>query len=236
MKEFNLEKVGSAINAKETMSSLQIAEIIGKQHSNVMRDIRNIIEQLEDRRQFNFELSSRTQPMPNGGSKEVSCYILTKKDCLLLASGYNANLRAKIINRWEELEAEKHSNVIQLPDFTNPAEAAIAWAEQYKAKEAALIEAKEAKENVERLIHNSKTYTTTELSKELGFRSAIELNKALENMGVQFKQNGTWLLYAKYAENNYTSTKQIVLDSGRITYDRRWTGKGRDFVVSLFKG
>lgn len=61
------------------MTSLQIAEITGKTHSNVMRDIRNILEQLEDRRQFSFELSSRPQPMPNGGSKEVSCYILTKR-------------------------------------------------------------------------------------------------------------------------------------------------------------
>ena len=108
---------------KRTMTSLQIAEITGKTHSNVMRDIRNILEQLEDRRQFSFELSSRPQAMPNGGSKEVSCYILTKlgnnaerkdpyylltkKDCLLLASGYDANLRAKIINRWEELEENK---------------------------------------------------------------------------------------------------------------------------------
>lgn len=93
----------------KTMSSLQIAELTGKAHSNVMRDIRNILEQLEDRRQFNFELSSRIKPMPNGGSKEVPCYILTKKDCLLLASGYDANLRAKIINRWEELETRELS-------------------------------------------------------------------------------------------------------------------------------
>lgn len=80
----NLIKVSETINAKETMSSLQIAELTGKQHSNVMRDIRNILEQLEDRRQFNFELSSRIQPMPNGGSKEVSC--------LLLSSGYSVIL------------------------------------------------------------------------------------------------------------------------------------------------
>lgn len=233
--EFNLEKVGETINAKETMSSLQIAELTGKQHSNVMRDIRNILEQLEDRRQFNFELSSRTQPMPNGGSKEISCYILTKKDCLLLASGYDANLRAKIINRWEELEMEKRSNVIQLPDFTNPAEAAIAWAEQYKAKEAALLEAKAAKNHVKLLVHNGKTYTSSEIAKELGMKSAIALNKLLEEKRIQYKQNGTWLMYSEYSEKGYTSVKQIQLDNGTIQYDRRWTGKGRDFIIKLLK-
>ncbi|MFK1727991.1 Rha family transcriptional regulator [Bacteroides fragilis] len=41
---------------KRTMTSLQIAEITGKTHSNVMRDIRNILEQLEEKHKFNFEL------------------------------------------------------------------------------------------------------------------------------------------------------------------------------------
>lgn len=127
-------------------------------------------------------------------------YELDKKSCLLLASGYNVVLRSKIIDRWEELEMEKRSNVIQLPDFTNPAEAAIAWAEQYKAKEAALLEAKAAEAHVKLLVHN-----------------------------------GTWLMYSEYSEKGYTSVKQIQLDNGTIQYDRRWTGKGRDFIINLFK-
>lgn len=115
-------------------------------------------------------------------------------------------------------------------------EALEALLESEKQKQQLQLEAKEAKDNVKRLIHNVKTYTSGEIAEELGMRSAIELNKALEKMGVQFKQNGTWLLYAKYADLDYTSTKQIVLDNGHITYDRRWTGRGRDFVVSLFIG
>lgn len=95
----------SVINSNEqTMTSLQIAEVTGKTHSNVMRDIRNLLEQLEDRQQFGFELSFTIRELPNGGSKKEPYYILTKKDCLLLASGYDANLRAKIILRWEQLE------------------------------------------------------------------------------------------------------------------------------------
>lgn len=123
----------------------------------------------------------------------------------------------------------------KLPNFNNPAEAARAWALEYEAKQQAQLEAKEAQDNVKRLVHDSKTYTAGEIAKEVGLRSAIELNNQLAKMEVQFKQNGTWLLYAKYADLGYTSVKQTVLDNGRIIYDRRWTGAGRDFIVSLFK-
>ena len=123
----------------------------------------------------------------------------------------------------------------KLPNFNNPAEAARAWALEYEAKQQAQLEAKEAQDNVRRLVHDSKTYTAGEIAKEVGLRSAIELNNQLAKMEVQFKQNGTWLLYAKYADLGYTSVKQTVLDNGRIIYDRRWTGTGRDFIVSLFK-
>lgn len=123
----------------------------------------------------------------------------------------------------------------KLPNFNNLAEAARAWALEYEAKQQAQLEAKEAQDNVKRLVHDSKTYTAGEIAKEVGLRSAIELNNQLAKMEVQFKQNGTWLLYAKYADLGYTSVKQTVLDNGRIIYDRRWTGVGRDFIVSLFK-
>lgn len=123
----------------------------------------------------------------------------------------------------------------KLPNFNNPAEAARAWALEYEAKQQAQLEAKEAQDNVRRLVHDSKTYTAGEIAKEVGLRSAMELNNRLAKMEVQFKQNGTWLLYAKYADLGYTSVKQTVLDNGRIIYDRRWTGAGRDFIVSLFK-
>lgn len=82
------------------MTSLQIAEITGKTHSNVMRDIRNILEQLEEKHKFNFELMFKITKLGNNAERKDPYYLLTKKDCLLLASGYDANLRAKIINRW----------------------------------------------------------------------------------------------------------------------------------------
>lgn len=102
------------LEVKSTMSSLEIAELTGKQHAHVMRDIRNLLEQGVS--QSNFGLSSYKQPQPNGGYKEVACYNLTKKGCLILASGYNAKLREKIIDRWEELETEKRNCGYQVPN------------------------------------------------------------------------------------------------------------------------
>lgn len=216
-------------------NSLLVAEKFGKNHKHVLDAIRELISSAEKSAVLKMFVPSTYIASNN---KENPMFIMNRDGFTLLAMGFTGEkalqFKLEYINAFNKMEKMLKEQSIVLPNFSDPAEAAIAWANEYREKQKAQIEAKEAKENVERLIHNNKTYTTTEISKELGFRSAIELNKALEKMGIQFKQNGTWLLYAKYAENEYTSTKQIVLDSGRITYDRRWTGKGRDFVISLF--
>jgi len=74
-----------------------------------------------------------------------------------------------------------------------------------------------------------------EIAKELGFKSAISFNKELSEMGVQFKVNNTWSLYAKYANLGYTSIKQTILENGKVIYDRKWTQLGREFLLNLFE-
>lgn len=83
------------------------------------------------------------------------------------------------------------------------------------------------------LMHVNKTYTSTELAKEIGLKSAMALNKILVDKKIQFKQNDTWVLYSKYADLGYTEIKQKVLDSGRTVYDRHWTQRGRKFILEL---
>ncbi|WP_375608874.1 MULTISPECIES: Rha family transcriptional regulator [unclassified Bartonella] len=82
------------------MSSREIAELCGKQHAHIMRDIRQMLGEL----------------YPEGGQskfgstyldkqgKPQNCYNLPKRECLILVSGYSTTLRAKIIDRWQELE------------------------------------------------------------------------------------------------------------------------------------
>lgn len=86
------------------------------------------------------------------------------------------------------------------------------------------------------LMHVTKTYTAGEVAKEIGMRSAQELNQALADKGIQYKQNGTWLPTADNSSCGYFEIKQQELESGKVIYDRRITQTGREFILSLFAG
>ncbi len=81
------------------------------------------------------------------------------------------------------------------------------------------------------------TYTTMQIAKEFGI-GAVTLNQKLRNMGVQYKQNGQWLLYAKYTGKGYTKsiTRTYTRSDGSAGSQLQtvWTEKGREFIHSLF--
>lgn len=84
------------------------------------------------------------------------------------------------------------------------------------------------------LMHTNKTYTATEIAKELGFKSAIALNKDLCKKKIQYKVNKTYVLYSKYAQMGLVSIKQQIMDNGREVYNRHFTQYGRDFLLKLY--
>lgn len=140
----NSSLMATLIHDTDRMSSLEIAELTGKQHAHIMRDIRSLLTQGVS--QSNFGLSSYKQPQPRGGYKELPCFELTKKGCLILASGYDAILREKIIDRWEQLELEKRKP--QTPQTYLEALKALVSSEEEKqrlAQEKQQLEEKNAK-------------------------------------------------------------------------------------------
>ena len=75
------------------------------------------------------------------------------------------------------------------------------------------------------------------IAKDYGW-SASKMNKYLHEKGIQFRQGGIWLLYQKYAEKGYTSTKthSYLNDDGPHTkVHTYWTQKGRLFIYDLLK-
>lgn len=81
------------------------------------------------------------------------------------------------------------------------------------------------------------TYTSTQMSKELGLREAEQLHKILKGKGIMFKQSGQWLLTAKYSEKGYTKprTHQFTRNDGTIGTNTTtvWTEKGRAFLHNI---
>ncbi len=92
---------------QQRMTSIEIAEVTGKQHKHVMRDIRNMEPAWEKVQGLKFQLLQRTYDLPTGGKKTVLCYFLTKTECLYVATKFNNEAREKLVLRWEELETER---------------------------------------------------------------------------------------------------------------------------------
>ena len=95
------------INQQQTMTSLEIAELTGKQHKHVMEAIRKMESAWVKTCGSNFRLTSRIVEQPNGGTREVPCYSLTKTECLYIATKFNDEamepLRARILAKKDEL-------------------------------------------------------------------------------------------------------------------------------------
>lgn len=202
------------LNQVQTMSSREIAELTDKNHADVMRDIRKIVEELG---QSIFAESSYI----NSQNKSQPEYLLNKENSLLVVSGYSVTLRKKIIDRWQELENKQ----TKLPTTYIEALKALVASEEGKLL---------AEQKIKTLTHQGKLYTSSEIAKELGLKSAQSLNQILMDNKIQYKVNGTWVLAARYSELGYVSIKQVeVGDEGKVVYDRRWTGIGRDFILEL---
>lgn len=117
-------------------------------------------------------------------------------------------------------------NILNNPDF------GIELLTKLKEERVARVEA-EKKNAI--LTHVNKTYTMTEIAKELNLKSATELNKILADKHIQYKVNNTWVFYSDYSNLGYEDIKQEVLDNGHVIYHRKITQMGRAFILGLFK-
>lgn len=95
----------------ERMGSREIAEMTGKSHAHLLRDIRKMEESWIKINQTNFVLVDYI----DGKGEKRPEYLLTKKESLYIATKVNDVARVKLINRWEQLEEQAVNNQFQIP-------------------------------------------------------------------------------------------------------------------------
>lgn len=235
---------------KETMTSLEIAEVTGMRHADVMRSIRNMEKAWLKVSGRIFALSSYKQAQPNGGYKDVPCFILNRTECLYVATKFNDEARAKLVLRWEELEKKEQYQVPQ-----SFAEALMLAAKQQEKIEqqqlaleskneeiiqlsATITEMQPKVSYVDTILSSKQTVTTTQIAQDYGL-SAKALNVLLRNFGVQHKVGGQWILYSKYLPCGYVQSETVPIthrdgSAGSVMHTK-WTQKGRLFLYDELK-
>ncbi len=175
------------INKVQTMTSLEIAELTGKQHKNVMQAIRNMEPAWEKTCGLKFQLTSRTIVQPNGGTREVPCYQLTKTECLYIATKFNDEARAKLVLRWQELEMEEvrrkmeegRGQMSEVRCLPEPKEI-LQLADHIMGE--ALSELNADAED---------TLTATQVAKTFNM-TVYDFNCVVRDMGIQYRRHGRW--------------------------------------------
>lgn len=125
----------------QTMTSLEIADLVQSEHRNVKVSIERLMQKgvIRNTPMTNFERINNL-----GFSSKVGVYVFEgeqgKRDSIIVVAQLCPEFTARLVDRWAELEKQVAGELITLPNFFDPAEAARAWADQYEAKQVAFKE------------------------------------------------------------------------------------------------
>jgi len=207
----------------QTMTSLEIAELTGKQHKDVMKAIRNMESSWEKVCGRKFALTSRTIVQPNGGTREVPCYVLTKTETLYIATKFNDEARAKLVLRWEFLERERMAEQQQMAALPSP-KRILAAADEIIGEGLKMLN--EAAED---------TLTATQVAKTFNM-TTLDFNAELNNLGIQYYRDGHWNLSDDLQGRDYTAMRTHVSYSlkgkKKVKVYMTWTMAGLKYLNS----
>ena len=161
-------------NGEQRMTSLEIAQLTGKQHKNVMQAIRNMETAWEKVNGLKFQLVEYRDQK----GELRPCYSLTKTECLYIATKFNDEARAKLVLRWQELELQEQERRQQLC-LPSPKKI-LALADNIIGEGLRLVNA-DAED----------TLTATQVAKTFNM-TVFDFNCILRDMGIQYRRHGRW--------------------------------------------
>ncbi|MDQ0416809.1 Rha family phage regulatory protein [Croceifilum oryzae] len=217
-------------NEKVVTDSLMVAEVFGKQHGHVLRDIEGL-ECSSIFTQSNFGPSE----YKDSTGRSLKKYHLTKDGLVFLVMGYRgakaAEMKERYIEEFNRMEEYIRNGTFSIPSTFHEALRLAADLEQNRTLlQATLTEQAPKVEFHDKVLRSKELLTVTTIAKDFGM-SAIEFNRLLHLHGIQYKQGNKWHLYDRYADKGYVD--YVTYEQGNTLM--RWTQAGRLFLYEFLK-
>ena len=200
------------------MTSLEIAELTGKNHFDLMRAIRKMEPAWEKVNGCKFALVE----YKDAKGELRPCYQLTKTECLYIATKFNDEARARLVLRWETLERQELERRQQLC-LPSPKKI-LALADEIVGESLRLLNA-DAED----------TLTATQVAKTFNM-TVYDFNAVVRDMGIQYRRGGHWNISDDLADRDLVRLRTHVSYSlkgeKKIRTYMTWTLDGLRFLNS----
>lgn len=235
------------------IDSREVAEMVGKQHNELLKDIRRYAEQLGEGKipQSDFFTEST---YVNSQNKKMPCYQVTKKGCEFIAHKLTGvkgtEFTAKYINRFHEMEDAINAHI---PTGNELIALAVVEAQKLLAQkeeeikqledsvqqmDKVITELTPKADYADRILSSNDCMTVTQIAQDYGL-SAVSFNRILSRAGIQRKVGEQWILYAEYQGKGYVQNKTYDYEKANGTTGTKlstvWTQKGRLFLYNRLK-
>ena len=227
--ETNIITIEQMMKDAKHITSIEIASLVGKPHNDVLKAIRKMESAWVQEHQGNFSQMQIQEALPNGGYRMRPCFVLTKTECLFVATKFNDVARARLVLRWEELERGKRRE------------------ESGKRNDQRLLETEREivkkgdeirKEQIEKENAPADGCLTISEIAELLKTSVKDLNQFLVKQDIQFRRDGRYYLTPKYEGSGFAQERAFHYFSLEGEKKERiylvWTPLGVEFIRHLY--
>ena len=217
--------MSGTMDGEQRMTSLDIAQVTGKLHKDVLKAIRNMEAAWEKEWGRKFALTSEKISMPQGGVRLIPVFSLTKSESLYVATKFNDEARAKLVKRWYQLECARLGLKV-------PEQKLLVTEQEIVEKSDAIRRTQIATENADA----DGCFTTSQVA-EMMQMTAKKLNKRLVEKLVQFWNGGRYKLTKEYENSGLAQDRSFhyyALDGEKR--ERKylvWTPEGVEFIRTI---
>lgn len=230
-----MNELQTIADGDERMTSLQIAEVTGRPHNDVMKAIRKMEPAWAKVSQGNFSLSYYEQVQPNGGIKKQPCYSLKELE--------EAHQKASVPTTYLEalkslVKSEEQRQQLALENRKQQQEIITISRENAELGNK-ITEMLPKVSYYDQILQSNATMTVTQIAQDYGL-SAQAMNKLLAELKIQYKSSrGQWILYGELKAGGYVHSRPVDITKSDgthdVKYNTEWTTKGRIFLYEALK-